>query len=82
MNLDGGKFREYENQLRNGFIKSKISKGEVLTELDRSDLSSSPFNIDAFAIKKQLINHFQSLKREPAVIDDVNLNEGMATEYH
>ena len=82
MSLDGGKFQEYENKLRNGFVKSKISKGDVLTELDRSDLSSSPFNIDEFVIKKQLINHFQSLKREQADIDDVNLNEGMVTEYH
>lgn len=64
MSLEDGIFMEYEDQLRNGFIKSKINKGEVLLELDRSDLSSSPFNIDEFMIKKKLIDHFQTLKHE------------------
>ena len=82
MGLENGEFIGYEDKLRNGFIKSKIKKGDVLTELDRSDLSSSPFNIDEFMIKKKLINHFQSLKNGPANVDNKELNEGTVTEYH
>eukprot|EP01084_Bolivina_argentea_P216339 367568_1 len=79
LSLDGGKFSKYEGKLRNGFVKSQILVGSVLPELNRNDLSSSPFDIDEFIVKKQLVEHFQSLRKK---MNDDNIAEGIVTEYH
>jgi len=70
--LDGGKFQDHLGKLREGLVKSQILRGELLPELTRSDLSSPPFNIHEFVVKRDLEKHFRSL----AVPDAVAENEG------
>ena len=62
MSVDNGKFMPYIDKIREGLISSEINRGDILPELTRSDLSVPPFSINNFAIKKGLIDHFQSLK--------------------
>jgi len=59
--LDDGKYSDHLGKLKEGFMKSRILKGVLLPELTRSDLSSPPFNIHEFVIKRDLETHFKSL---------------------
>ena len=74
MSIENGKFVDHIDELRQGFISSEIERGEFLPELTRSDLSVPPFNINSFIVKKELIDHFQSLKQNGD--DDDNIEEG------
>lgn len=71
--LDNGKFREHLVKLKNGLMKSQILRGELLPELTRSDLSSPPFNIHEFVVKRDLERHFKSLTES---MDVAATNEG------
>eukprot|EP01084_Bolivina_argentea_P015050 28150_1 len=82
MSLDNGKFLDQQQKLKNGFEKSGINVGAVLPELTRSDLSSSPFNIDNFMVKKALVEHFKSLQNQPiAMINNYQNEEGTETAF-
>merc|ERR1712129_399192 len=63
MSLADGLFLDHVDQLRTGLVASEISSGETLPELTRSDLSVPPFSIHSFKVKKELIHHFQALKK-------------------
>ncbi len=61
--LDDGKYCKYLSALRNGFESDSICSGEVLCELSMDNLRDKPFNIKDFMSRKQLVQHFQSLKQ-------------------
>jgi len=70
MSLSDGLFMDYVDKLRAGLIKSGITSGETLPMLTRSDLSVPPFDIHNFNVKRELIEHFKSLKKDVSE-DDV-----------
>mmetsp|Transcript_43474 Transcript_43474/g.71794 ORF Transcript_43474/g.71794 Transcript_43474/m.71794 type:complete len:486 (+) Transcript_43474:32-1489(+) len=61
--LDNGKFKSIVPHLRTGFEKSQITNGGLLPSVDYVALSTDPFNIASFPLKKSLEKHFQSLEK-------------------
>ena len=75
--LENGRYNKYLDLLRHGFEESEID-GDVLPDVTRSDLTNKPFNIKNFKDKRDLENHFKSLRSpqnmnmndEPAAADE------------
>ncbi len=77
--LENGRFRKYETVFRNAFVSDGIDSGHYLPDLDMPTLRVEPVNITNFGDRRDLINHFKSLKSQP---QRKNNNEGLITEYH
>eukprot|EP01084_Bolivina_argentea_P115614 205573_1 len=69
--LENGRYIKYLDVLENGFVKSEVTKGEYLIDLDASILSVEPFNISSFPDKRDLVKQFKTLNAQ-----DIDVIEG------
>ena len=60
--LENGRYKKYCEILKNGFKKDNITKGEMLPDINASDLSVKPFDIRNFSDRKGLEKHFKKLR--------------------
>ena len=70
--LENGRFNDYVDALRKGFIEGQMNVEDVLSA-ETKDLSDAPFNIKRFRDKNNLATYFQSLS--------VDKEQGHADEY-
>ena len=87
--LDQGRYGNYLDVLRKGFISDGIGAAD-LPYIGQHDLSTDPFSIRSFGDRKRLAEHFKSLMEfetpmnKNKTVDTTNdkNDEGTITEYH
>ena len=77
--LENGRYMKYIDILRKGFLNDGINSGDILSDITRNDLRAQPFNIEGFTDRRDLENHFKSLKSQQR--QSQNNEEGAITEY-
>eukprot|EP01084_Bolivina_argentea_P302753 522622_1 len=70
--IENGRYKKYLDVLRTGLIKSEITKGMYLPDLDVATLSVEPFRIHSFPDKRDLVKKFKQLQSEEGNADTVH----------